>query len=188
MILWVMSVGFENLRKFWGTKCLQGCSKIYGQVFKTFRLSLDELRSCNGCSYGLPGRGDQFDSPWWLVFTSRFTTFALRSSGNIKYVILIEDSNTGSPSFCFWGGPGQKVSFLFLFLVLLKEIQMRGQSNPFTPLFSIFQEPSIITEVMKKIFKVNTNKDIEDVGLCDFTKDTLLAPAPPKNQRLHPPY
>ena len=41
---------------------------------------------------------------------------------------------------------------------------------------------------MKKIFKVNTNKDIEDVGLCDFTKDTLLAPAPPKNQRLHPPY
>ena len=47
---------------------------------------------------GLPGRGDQFDSPWWLVFASRFTKFALGSSGGIKYVILVEDSDNGGPS------------------------------------------------------------------------------------------
>ena len=41
---------------------------------------------------------------------------------------------------------------------------------------------------MEEIFEVNANGDIEDMDLCDFTKDTPLTPAPPKNQGLHPPY
>ena len=50
-------------------------------------------------------------------------------------MILLEDSDTGGPSsitdrmeylFAFGGGAGQKVSFLFLFLVLLKDIRMWG--------------------------------------------------------------
>lgn len=30
----------------------------------------------------------------------------------------------------------------------------------------------------EKIFEVNTNGDIEDMGLCNFTKDTSVTPAP----------
>ena len=40
------------------------------------------------------------------------------------------------------------------------------------PLFSLLQEPSTITEVIEEIFEVNTNKDIDDIDLCDFTQDT----------------
>ena len=41
---------------------------------------------------------------------------------------------------------------------------------------------------MGEIFKVNTNGDIEDMDLCDLTRDTSLTPAPLKYQRLHPQY
>ena len=51
-------------------------------------------------------------------------------------------------------------------------MRMRGSSNPFPPLLSIFQEPSTITEVMEEIFEVNVNGDIEDMDLGDFTQDT----------------
>ena len=39
MLVRVMSVVFDNLRSFWEIKCLQGCFKIYGWVFKILRLS-----------------------------------------------------------------------------------------------------------------------------------------------------
>ena len=38
------------------------------------------------------------------------------------------------------------------------------------PLFSIFQEPSTITEVIEEIFEVNINEDIEDMDLFDLTQ------------------
>ena len=111
-------------------------------------------------------------------------------------MILLEDSDNGGLSsttvsmeylFAF-GWAEQKVSFLFLFLVLRKEMRMQCYSNPFPPLFSIFQEPSTITEVMEEIFEVNANRDSEDRSLCNFTRDTSLTPAPLKNQQLHLPY
>ena len=40
----------------------------------------------------------QFDSPGGIAFKSRFTKFELETSGGIKLVILIEDSDTGGPS------------------------------------------------------------------------------------------
>ena len=33
---------------------------------------------------------------------------------------------------------------------------------------------------MEEIFEVNTNKDIEDMDLCDFTQDTSPTPSAPK--------
>ena len=57
------------------------------------------------------------------------------------------------------------------------------------PLFSLFQEPSTITKVMEEFYGVKANKDIEDMGLCDFTQDTSSTPASlPKSHRLHPPF
>ena len=111
-------------------------------------------------------------------------------------MILHEDSYNGGLSsttvsmeylFAF-GGEEQKVSFLFLFLVLRKEMRMQSYSIPFPPLFSIFQQPSNITDVMVEIFEVNANRDSEDRSLCNFTRDTSLTPAPLKNQQLHLPY
>ena len=55
-------------------------------------------------------------------------------------------------------------------------------------MFLFFQEPSTITEVMEEIFEVDVNEDTEDMDLRDFTKDTSLTRAPPKNQQLHPLY
>ena len=39
-----------------------------------------------------------------------------------------------------------------------------------------------------EIFEVNANGDIEDMDLCDFTRETSVTPVPLKNQWLHPPY
>ena len=33
---------------------------------------------------------------------------------------------------------------------------------------------------MEEIFEVNTNKDIEDMDLCDVTQDTSPTPSAPK--------
>ena len=41
---------------------------------------------------------------------------------------------------------------------------------------------------MEENFEVNTNGNIEDMDLCDFTQDTSQTPAPRKNRKLHPPY
>ena len=40
----------------------------------------------------------QFNSPEWSAFNSRFTKFVLGTSGVIKFVNLVEDSDTDSPS------------------------------------------------------------------------------------------
>ena len=40
----------------------------------------------------------QFDSSKWLIFNSTLTKFVLGGSGGIKFVILVEDFDTDSPS------------------------------------------------------------------------------------------
>ena len=40
----------------------------------------------------------QFDFLGWSAFNSRFTNFVLGTSGGIKFVILVEDSDTSGPS------------------------------------------------------------------------------------------
>ena len=40
----------------------------------------------------------QFDFLGWSTFNSRFTNFVLGTSGGIKFVILVEDSDTSGPS------------------------------------------------------------------------------------------
>ena len=39
-----------------------------------------------------------FDSRGWPSFDSRFTKFVMGSSGDLKFVILVEDFGTGGPS------------------------------------------------------------------------------------------
>ena len=69
-----------------------------------------------------------------VSFCFPFYNVCVRKQWGIRYVILGEDSHTSGPSsiairmeylFAFVG-VGQKVSFLFLLLVLLKEMRMRG--------------------------------------------------------------
>ena len=38
-----------------------------------------------------------FDFPVWSAFNSRFTKFVLGNIEGIKFVILVEDSDTGDP-------------------------------------------------------------------------------------------
>ena len=40
----------------------------------------------------------RFVSPGWSAFNSRFKKLVLGTSGSIKFVILVEDSDTGRPS------------------------------------------------------------------------------------------
>ena len=69
-----------------------------------------------------------------VSFCFPFYKICVRKQWGIRYVILGEDSHTSGPSsiairmeylFAFVG-VGQKVSFLFLLLVLLKEMRMRS--------------------------------------------------------------
>ena len=46
------------------------------------------------------------------------------------------------------------------------------------PLFSLFQEPSIITNVIGEIYEVNAKEDIEDMDIYDFAQSTSPTPAP----------
>ena len=42
--------------------------------------------------------GPQYDSRGWLILDSRFIIFMFSSSGGIKFVILVEDSDS---TYCF---------------------------------------------------------------------------------------
>ena len=69
-----------------------------------------------------------------VSFHYPFYKICVRKQWDINYVILLEDSNTGYSvsiivrlEYLFaFGRVGQKVSFIFLLLVLLKEMRMRG--------------------------------------------------------------
>ena len=61
----------------------------------------------------------------------------------------------------------------------LKPVEHINISQPL-PLFSLFQEPFAIMKVVEEIFKVNGNKDVKDMALCDFTQDTHQPQHSPK--------
>ena len=85
-----------------------------------------------------------------------------------------------------WWGGAESLICIFVFGVT----QGNEDAEPVQPLpvFSLFQEPCTITQVMEEIFKVKANEDIEYMDLCDFTQDTSPTQVPPENHRLHPPY
>ena len=47
---------------------------------------------------GNQSRGPPFDSPGWPILDSRFIIFMFSSSGGMKFVILVEDSDS---AYCF---------------------------------------------------------------------------------------
>ena len=46
-------------------------------------------------------------------------------------------------------------------------------------LFWLFQQPYNMTKVTEKIFKVDANKNIEDIDIYYFTQDTSKNPGTP---------
>ena len=61
---------------------------------------------------------------------------------------------------CRWvrvGGAGQKVTFVFSFLVLLKEMRIQGHSNP-SPYFHSFRNLSQSQKLWKKSSKSTPTK------------------------------
>ena len=61
----------------------------------------------------------------------------------------------------------------------LKPVEHINISQPLL-LFSLFQESFAIMKVVEEIFKVNANKDVKDIALCDFTQDTHQPQHSPK--------
>ena len=51
---------------------------------------------------GNKSRGPPFDSPGWPILDSRFIIFMFSSSGGMKFVILVEDSDS---AYCFGENP-----------------------------------------------------------------------------------
>ena len=51
---------------------------------------------------GNQSRGPPFDSPGWPILDSRFIIFMFSSSGGMKFVILVEDSDS---AYCFGENP-----------------------------------------------------------------------------------
>ena len=67
-----------------------------------------------------------------VSFCFLFYKIFVKKQWGVKYVILVEDSDTGGgvqlpmKHLFGFGGAGQKVSFVFLFLMILKKMRMRG--------------------------------------------------------------
>ena len=93
-------VGFENTCSVSGKWNVSRVAlSLYGWVYKILRLAnfatVDSIVVVTAvCHSGV----SHFESCWWLVSNSRFTKFLLGSSRVIKFVILLEDSDTGGPS------------------------------------------------------------------------------------------
>ena len=81
----------EYLHSFREAKFLQG-------YFKTLWMSTKNIKTLLGGSSAYYSGGYEFDSLEKPTFYSRITKFVLRSSGDLSFVILVEDSDTGGPS------------------------------------------------------------------------------------------
>ena len=80
--------------------------------------------------------------------------------------------------FLTWIFPYQNIS---ISMTLLSTKTLGTHQHIAAPLlFSPFQKPSTITKVMEEIFRVNTNKDIKDMAICDITQDNLPILVSPK--------
>ena len=95
---------WEHLHSFREVKCLQGCSKTLWMGIKMLWLfsvpaedSIMVVTICNQSG------GRQFDSRQWAILNSRFIIFMFSSSGGMKFLILVEDSDS---VYCFAYNPG----------------------------------------------------------------------------------
>ena len=90
---------WQHLHIFWETNLSRVVLRLYGCVYKVFRLN-NVTVACSEVvvSAGFHFRVSQFVSRERLVFNSRFTKFVLRRSGSIKFVMLFQDSDTGVSS------------------------------------------------------------------------------------------
>ena len=61
-------------------------------------MSTKNIKTLLGGSSAYYSGGYEFDSLEKPTFYSRITKFVLRSSGDLSFVILVEDSDTGGPS------------------------------------------------------------------------------------------
>ena len=78
---------------------------------------------------GYQSRVTQLGSRGRLVFNSRFTKLALGSSGEIQFVILVKDSDTGGPSSIIAGLNIYLLCNSDVVLVSVKRITRQGESK-----------------------------------------------------------
>ena len=97
----------EHLHSFREVKCLQGCSKTLWMGIKILWLfSVAAEDSIVVVTIGNQSGGPQFDSRQWPILDSRFIIFMFSSSGGMKFLILVEDSDS---AYCFGYNPGVRV-------------------------------------------------------------------------------
>ena len=91
MLLWVISVGFENTCKVSGKWNVSSViPRPYGWVYKILRLSfISGWTYCSGYDCRFPIKP---------IFDSRFMKFLFRISEGIKFWDLVENSGTDGPS------------------------------------------------------------------------------------------
>ena len=90
---------WEHLRSFWEMNLSRVVLRLYGYVYKIWRLTNIKVEF-SVVVVGVDFRSwiTQFVSGGRPLFDSRFTKFVLRSSGSIKFVMLFQDSNTDGSS------------------------------------------------------------------------------------------
>ena len=97
---------WEHLHSFKEVKCRQGCSKTLWMGIKILWLfSVAAEDSIVVVTIGNQSGGCQFDFCQWPILNSCFVIFMFSSSGGMKFLILVEDSDS---TFCFGYNPGVK--------------------------------------------------------------------------------
>ena len=92
-----------HLHSFKEVKCLQDCSKTWMGIKILWLFSVAAEDSIVVVTIGNQSRGPQFDSRQWPILDSRFIIFMFSSSGGMKFLILVEDSDS---AYCFGYNPG----------------------------------------------------------------------------------
>ena len=90
---------WEHLRSSGKWNVSRVIPRLYRNVYKIIRLTKSIAADSEAVVTAVFQLGmSQFVSPGWLAFNSRFTKFVLGTSGGTKFVILVEESDTGGPS------------------------------------------------------------------------------------------
>ena len=95
---------WEHLHSFREVKCLQGCSKTLWMGIKILWLfSVAAEDSIVVVTIGNQSGGPQCDSRQWPILNSHFIMFMFSSSGGMKFLILVENSDS---TYYFGYNPG----------------------------------------------------------------------------------
>ena len=87
------------MHSFREVKCVKGCSKPLWMGIKILRLSSVAVEdSIVVVTIGNQSGKPQFDSRGWSILDFCFIIFMFSSSGGMKFVILVEDSDS---AYCF---------------------------------------------------------------------------------------